>query len=457
MTLPLLTAITDPSVEAALVATFSSESLGVAVTRRCVDLADLLATAAAGTGRAVLVSADLRGLDQSAVAALQLAGLAVVGLAPPRDETAQRRLLQIGVDEVLAADTSAGQVATSVLALAARPSASAPSPAAGFPGAAPPGEAGEAVPERDDGGPGAGPLVAQGQLIAVWGPAGAPGRTTVAAGLASELAAGGLPVLLVDADPYGGCIAQLLGLLEEAPGVAAAARAANAGTLDVPHLASLARTVSVSGGSALRVLTGISRAARWTELRPAAVTTVLTLARRLAAVTVVDCGFSLEQDEELTYDTAAPQRNGATLAAVEAADLVLAVGSADPVGLTRLVRGLAELRALSPPGRVQLVVNRLRTSAVPGVARPEAVRREVEQVLLRHAGMRPMTLIPLDQTAADRAVAHGRLLCDVAADSPARLALTELAAAVVGSPWRRRARRRSPRSAPAQQPAAVAR
>jgi len=68
-----------------------------------------------------------------------------------------------------------------------------------------------------------------------------------------------------------------------------------------------------------------------------------------------------------------------------------------------------------------------------------------------------MTLIPLDQTAADRAVAHGRLLCDVAADSPARLALTELAAAVVGSPWRRRARRRSPRSAPAQQPAAVAR
>ena len=98
MTLPLLTAITDPSVEAALVATFSSESLGVAVTRRCVDLADLLATAAAGTGRAVLVSADLRGLDQSAVAALQLAGLAVVGLAPPRDETAQRRLLQIGVE-----------------------------------------------------------------------------------------------------------------------------------------------------------------------------------------------------------------------------------------------------------------------------------------------------------------------------------------------------------------------
>ena len=38
-----------------------------------------------------------------------------------------------------------------------------------------------------------------------------------------------------------------------------------------------------------------------------------TFARSLAAVTVVDCGFCLEQDEELSFDTAAPLRNGATL------------------------------------------------------------------------------------------------------------------------------------------------
>jgi len=36
--------------------------------------------------------------------------------------------------------------------------------------------------------------------------------------------------------------------------------------------------------------------------------------------TVVDCGFSLEQDEELSFDTAAPRRNGATLATLLAAD-----------------------------------------------------------------------------------------------------------------------------------------
>ena len=37
---------------------------GITVGRRCVDLADLLAAAAAGLGDVALVSADLRGLDR---------------------------------------------------------------------------------------------------------------------------------------------------------------------------------------------------------------------------------------------------------------------------------------------------------------------------------------------------------------------------------------------------------
>ena len=68
----------------------------------------------------------------------------------------------------------------------------------------------------------------------------------------------------------------------------------------------------------------------------------------LAELTVVDCGFCLEQDEELSFDTAAPRRNGATLTTIEQADLVVAVGSADPVGLQRLVRGLSDLREAVP-------------------------------------------------------------------------------------------------------------
>ena len=58
----------------------------------------------------------------------------------------------------------------------------------------------------------------------------APPRHT----LAAEVASRGGEVLLVDADTYGGCVAQSLGLLDEAPGIAAACRAAEQGSLDLP-------------------------------------------------------------------------------------------------------------------------------------------------------------------------------------------------------------------------------
>jgi len=122
-----------------------------------------------------------------------------------------------------------------------------------------------------------------GKLIAVWGPTGAPGRTTLAVNLATELADLKVRTLLADADVYGGVVAQVLGFLDEAPGLAAAARLANNGQLDVPALAG----VAVVAGPDLRVLTGISRADRWPELRPAALEQVWALARSLAAVTVV--------------------------------------------------------------------------------------------------------------------------------------------------------------------------
>lgn len=264
----------------------------------------------------------------------------------------------------------------------------------------------------------------------MWGPTGAPGRTTVAVGLATELALLGRQTLLVDADVYGGVVAQVLGLLDEAPGLAAAARMANAGTLDLPALAGLARALSPT----LRVLTGITRADRWPELRPAALEVVLAQARTLAGNTVVDLGFCLEQDEELSYDTAAPRRNGATTAVLEAADVVVAVGSADPVGLQRLVRSLGELKELLPGVEPVVVVNRLRGSAVPGDA-----AAQVRGALSRYAGVTAPVLVPLDTAGVDGALATGRTLAEAAPHSPVRQALAELAAELAGrQPARRR-------------------
>src|SRR6476469_10338670 len=218
------------------------------------------------------------------------------------------------------------------------------------------------------------PPPARGSVVAVWGPTGAPGRTTVAVTLADELSRLGSSSLLVDADVYGGVIASVLGLLDESPGLAAACRQSAASRLDPETLAGLCWAVTPS----FRVLTGVPRPERWPELRPTAVESVLTAARTIADYTVVDCGFCLEADEELSFDTMAPRRNGATLAVLDAADVVLAVGSADPIGIQRLVRGLAELADALPAASPQVVLIRCR----PAVGSTN----EAEAALARFAG-----------------------------------------------------------------------
>ncbi len=413
MTVDVLTAVTGSPWEEELVRAFDGGAHGVRGVRRCVDLADLLATAATGTARAVVLSADLRRLDRDALTWLAVSGVAVVGLVPPGDEQAADRLRRLGVVHVLDASASPERVGALVRTAAAN----------GHPPAVPAKHAGQQAPEQQDEEPG-------GRIVAVWGPTGAPGRTAVATTLAAEIAGLGARALLVDADPYGGAVAQVFGLFDEAPGLAAAARLANNGTLDLPGLAHLARTVAPN----LVVLTGISRADRWPELRPAAIGAALEVARGLATTVLVDCGFCLEQDEEPAFDQPRRRRNGGTLAALQAADTVVAVGSADPVSLARLVRGLADLRDLAQD--VLVVVNRLR----PGVG----TAAEVDAGLQRYAGTRPVAYVPLDVAGLDAALRAGATLAEAAPGSPVRAALRPLAAHLAGLPAPPPKRRRLP-------------
>ncbi|PZS30705.1 MAG: chromosome partitioning protein [Pseudonocardiales bacterium] len=434
MTLPILTAVTDASWEADLVAGLAGSDLGVTVVRRCVDVADLLAAAAARTAEAVVLSADLRRLDRAALAQLASAGVAVVALVEPGDEPAERRLRQLGVGTVLATDAGAAAIAIALQAAVVTARADALAGPLADPLAA--------LPRLDA--PMAGPALPRGggRIVAIWGPTGAPGRTTVAVGLADEASRMGVSTMLVDADTYGGSIGQVLGFLDESPGLAAATRLAGNGRLDLPALAGLARGTDPW----LRVLTGIVRADRWPELSGDAVEAVLDLCRRLATLVVVDCGFSLEQDEEIVYDTAAPRRNAAALAALTAADTILVVGAADPVGMHRLIRGLAEFRELAVTGVPRVVVNKLRRGVTPGDP-----ATELAAALRRHAGVDNPVLLPYDRTALDRAIGVGKSLADVAPGSALRRGLTELAAGVAGvaPPSTQRSRRRVAAWAPA--------
>jgi MinD-like ATPase involved in chromosome partitioning or flagellar assembly len=416
MALQVFTAVTGAAWETELVGALDRADHGVSVVRRCVDVAELLAVAATGTGQAALLSAELRRLDADAVARLEAAGVAVVGLVEPGDDAAAGRLRQLGVREVLPADASPEEIARALRQAVAGPS-SAGRLDIGDPRAALPVLGGPDEPEERPAG--------RGRVVAVWGPTGAPGRTTVAVGIADEAARLGVSTLLVDADVYGGVVAQVLGLLDESPGLAGAARQAGAGTLDAATLVRLAWSVRPH----LRVLTGLARADRWPELRPRAVSTVLDEARRLAALTVVDCAFSVEDDEELSFDTAAPRRNGATLAVLESADLVLCVSGADPVALQRSIRALGQLREVLPDVEPVLVVNQVRKGSVPGDP-----RREIADSLERFAGRAVHAFLPADRRATDAALATGRALAEAAPGSPLRLALRSLAATVAEVP-----------------------
>ena len=261
---------------------------------------------------------------------------------------------------------------------------------------------------------------ADGTVIAVWGPAGSPGRTTLAINVAIELALAGHSVTLADVDTHGASIAPALGMLDESPGFAAACRLAGADSLTIAELERIGQVYS-TGAAAMWVLTGIGRAGRWPELSADRVTSTIATCRTWTDFTILDTGASLESDEEISSDLFAPRRNAATLSALAAADHTIAVGAADPVGLSRFLRAHVELVETVQTDAITVVMNKVRASAI-GV-NPSG---QVQQTLSRFGGIDSPVLIPHDLAALDAAVLTGKTLAEVAPKSPARLAIREL-------------------------------
>ncbi|MFW5470933.1 AAA family ATPase [Knoellia sp. CPCC 206435] len=403
---------------------------GVEVVRRCADVAELLSTGASGVADVAVVSADFRGLDRDGLRHLAGHGVRVAGLVASGDEASEARLRQLGVRTMVRPGDDPQTLAAAIVDLSGGRAGAAPTAATGARDAsltdddlarwlAGPSAAASAAsiglePIRDDDGP------PRALVTAVWGPTGAPGRTTVAVTLASHLASRGVRTLLVDLDTWGASVAQLLALVDEAPGVAAAARASEQGTLDLAALSRVAPEVTPG----LRVLTGIPTPHRWPELRAAAVEDVLEQARNLVDHVVVDCGFSIEDDEELSYDTAAPRRNATTLTVLEQCDTLVAVGAADPIGLQRLVRAVQDVAVIPSPAPV-VVVNKVRASATG--SRPE---HALADVLSRFVGLEDPVFVPWAPDDCDAALLAGRSLVEHAPSAPVTRAIARLAAVV---------------------------
>jgi len=436
---------------------------GVSVVRRCADVAELMSTGASGVADVAIVSADFRGLDRDALRHLAGHGVRVAAFVATGDETAETRLRQLGVNSLIRPGIEPDELAGIVVGLSegsgppapgshsgsgsspdADPSGTttvtdadlarwledpgaAPAPARRTPGASEDsalpgthvqGSTRDAATSNGAGGDddpeSAGPRRAR--ITAVWGPSGAPGRTTIAVTMAADLASRGVRTLLIDLDTWGASIAQTLALIDEAPGVAAAARASEQGTLDRASLSRVAPEVSPG----LRVLTGIPKPERWPELRAAAIEDVLEKSRALVDHVVVDCGFSIEDDEELSYDTAAPRRNATTLTALESSDSLIVVGSADPIGLQRLVRAVQDVGVVPSPEPI-IVVNKVRASATG--PKPE---RAIADVLGRFAGLEAPLFVPWAPDECDAALLAGRSLVESASAAPVTRAVARI-------------------------------
>ena len=377
------------------------EHPGIVVLKRCVDVDDLLAAVASGQADVAVVALDAPGLDPASVAHLRRHAVRPVAVTSARsdDLDVREHAQRLGISAVV----GSGELAT-------------------LPGAVVTVEDVADTRAPDDQPVAlAEPVQAQRpdtdarRVVVVWGPAGAPGRTTVATNLAWEVARREADVVLADLDPYGGAVAQQLGILDEVSGLLSASRLAAADQLD-ERFPSVCRRV----GERLAVVTGLPRADRWREVRPAQVGQLLERARAHGQV-VVDTGFCLEDDAASDFG-GRPGRNALTLSALDQADEVVVVGAADPVGLARLARGLVDLRERTTGVPVRVVVNRMRSS----IGWSEKEIAGMVEGFSRVAGLH---FLPEDRSGIDRALVSGRPLADLD-DSSLVQALSTLADAV---------------------------
>jgi MinD-like ATPase involved in chromosome partitioning or flagellar assembly len=255
------------------------------------------------------------------------------------------------------------------------------------------------------------------KAICVWGTHGAPGRTTIAINLACELALNGAKVLLIDLDSQAPSIADCFGLLDEKPGVAAAFRLVGQGRLDLAQIERLSTSYDVAGGR-LSVMTGLRAANRWPELTREKTQSLITIAKQHFDFVIMDVSADLEVG--IRQIGGVVDRNCTSRTALEVADQAIAVFSADPIGVRRLVDSFQSLSELF--AKPILVANRLRASSLG----PSA-RQQIEDAIMQLCRLEVAAFVALDIDSCDKAIMQSVPLAMMKRTSKARQAIAQLA------------------------------
>lgn len=237
------------------------------------------------------------------------------------------------------------------------------------------------------------------KLITFWSAPGSVGKSTLAAAAASELAHSGKSVLLVDADTYSPSLALQLGLSEHPAGLAAACRLVSQQRFTAAELERLSVLLPCGNGT-LRLLTGLSSAARWPEVSAEIFDELLMIAAENYDYLVLDVAAAHEQD--LFSNSSPVNRNCVTRWALQYSDQIVAICGADPVAISRFLDAFVSLGELNIRGEILCVVNRVRNSALG----PSA-KQQISQTLNRLVNVQVSVFIPEDQSVVDSALRGG--------------------------------------------------
>ena len=387
----LVLAAPDLPDESALVA--AAALAGLRVTRRSVDAADLLAAAATDPQVAIVLTVGVPRISADLVGRIAADDRRVLGLAVHEADAQVFAVWGITVVR------PGGDALATMQAIASHLGVDEPRP------------------ERDEQ-----CANAAGRLVAVWGPPGAPGRTTTAVSLAESLARTGERTCLADADTYAPGVGIALGLVEDACGLVLACRQAESGALTARTLPSACRAVSTH----LAVLSGLADPSHWSDAREPALRSLWQVAKESFDIVVVDVGACIEEEGAVAHPAAsallASRRNAAALTALAAADVVVSVSSATTVGVARALSGIESLRAVT--------ADIPQVHVVTGSRAGEA--RTAERVL-RACGLPwPVTHLVRDSGRLERGMRAGRSPWQAAPRSERR-AIADLARTVLAA------------------------
>lgn len=368
-------ALTGLRAEGDLVRAMGRPGSPVGIARRVTDVVELVAVGTAGLCDGVLVAARFPQFGTEVALRLARHGVPCFGVVDAGDDVGERQVRDWNVPVVT---VRPGDEPSSALERAL--AAFGPGPVA-----APPEEAAT--------------------LVAVTGPQGSTGRTTVAVNLAADVPG---PCLLVDADLVAPAIGFCLDLDATAAGLLGACRMGEQARLDPAALLALAHRA----GPGRRVLPGVPAPERVAELRAAGYEALWRAAAGTRGAVVVDCGAF----------PAVPAETGALRAPLLArAHHVIVVASPTALGVRRLLDGYRDL-ATQTAAPVVVVWNGIR----PG----RAGRAQLGKLAAAAATLRPPPTsagLPWDPAAADASDARPGPLSVTAPRSPLRAAIAQLA------------------------------